>query len=68
MAKKEEITLTTVKIPNKLFEDFKIECIRDKFSIQKLTERSMYLYMTHPEFKQEIHNLLDTFFTGSSEN
>lgn len=66
MAKKDNMVLTSVKLPSELFEEFKVECVRTKFSIQKLTERSMYLYMTHPEFKKEIHSVLDTFFTGSN--
>jgi hypothetical protein len=66
MAKKDNMVLTSVKLPGELFEEFKVECVRTKFSIQKLTERSMYLYMTHSEFKKEIHNVLDTFFTGSN--
>ena len=68
MSKNKDMVLTSVKIPGKLFEDFKVDCIKSKFSIQKLAERSMYLYMTNPEFKKEIHNILDTFFTGSAEN
>jgi carbamoyltransferase len=34
-------------------------------SVQKLTERSMYLYLTNDEFRKQIHNQLDTQFTGS---
>ena len=67
MSKNKDMVLTSVKLPGDLFEEFKINCIKTKFSIQKLTERSMYLYMTSPEFKKELHNVLDTFFTGSSE-
>jgi hypothetical protein len=66
MSKNKDMVLTSVKLPEKLFEDFKVDCVKTKFSIQKLTERSMYLYMTHSEFKKEIHNVLDTFFTGSN--
>ena len=51
----DKMQLTSVKIPESLFEEFKIACVKHKFSIQKLTERSMYLYMTNPEFKKEIH-------------
>jgi uncharacterized membrane protein YheB (UPF0754 family) len=65
MSKNKDMIRTSVQIPETLFEDFKMDCIKSKFSIQKLTERSMYLYMTSPEFKKEIHNVLDTFFTGS---
>ena len=64
MGNKDNI-LTSVKIPEKLFEDFKIECIRTKFSIQKLTERAMFLYMTNSEFRKSLHEQLDTFYTGS---
>ena len=57
--------LTSVKIPDGLFEQFKIACVKYKFSVQKLTERSMYLYLTDEEFRKQIHNQLDTQFTGS---
>ena len=57
--------LTSVKIPDGLFEQFKIACVKYKFSVQKLTERSMYLYLTDENFRKQIHNQLDTQFTGS---
>ena len=57
--------LTSVKIPDGLFEQFKIACVKYKFSVQKLTERSMYLYLTDEDFRKQIHNQLDTQFTGS---
>jgi uncharacterized membrane protein YheB (UPF0754 family) len=66
--KNNNMVRTSVQIPETLFDEFKIECIKNKFSIQKLTERSMYLYMTDDNFKKNIHNVLDTFFTGSIEN
>lgn len=62
---KQNLQLTSVKIPENLFEAFKISCVRYKFSIQKLTERSMYLYLTDEEFRKTIHNQLDTEYTGS---
>jgi hypothetical protein len=61
----QEKILTSVKLPENLFESFKIECIRTKFSIQKLTERSMYLYLTNEDFKKTIHNQINTNYTGS---
>jgi hypothetical protein len=60
-----KMQLTSVKVPEELFEQFKIACVKYKFSIQKLTERSMYLYLTNDEFRKQIHNQLDTEFTGS---
>lgn len=47
--------LTSVKVEQELFQDFKEECVRYKFSLQKLVDRSIYLYLTDEEFKQKLH-------------
>jgi len=60
-----KMQLTSVKIPEELFDQFKIACVKYKFSIQKLTERGMYLYLTDEEFRKQLHNQLDTQLTGS---
>jgi hypothetical protein len=60
-----KMQLTSVKVPEDLFEQFKIACVKYKFSVQKLTERSMFLYLTNEDFRKTIHNQLDTEFTGS---
>jgi len=52
--------LTSVKVPEDLFEQFKIACVKYKFSVQKLTERCMFLYLTNEEFRKSVHNQLDT--------
>lgn len=51
--------LTSVKIDVDLFEKFKNDTYLDKFTFQKLAERSMYLYLTDKEFKTKIQNQLD---------
>ena len=48
--------LTTVKIDEDLFNDFKVECIKRKFTFQKLAERAIDLYMKDEEFRKRIHN------------
>jgi hypothetical protein len=48
--------LTSVKVNDSLFETFKIECIKYKFSLRKLTERAIDLYNNNPEFRKMIHN------------
>jgi len=63
MSKK--MTLTSVKLPENLWDEFRICCVKYKFSLQKLTERSMYLYLTNEEFKKQLHNTLDTQISGS---
>tara|TARA_X000001382_G_scaffold58883_1_gene40472 strand:- start:220 stop:411 length:192 start_codon:yes stop_codon:yes gene_type:complete len=53
---KSELQLTSVKVHRNLFEEFKIECVKTKFSFQKLSDRAIYLYLTDEEFKKTIHN------------
>ena len=48
--------LTTVRIDDELFQEFKFQCIKDKFSFQKLASRSIFLYLTDKKFKQNIHS------------
>jgi len=48
--------LTSVKVETELFQEFKEECVRYKFSLQKLVDRAIYLYLTEEEFKQKLHN------------
>jgi hypothetical protein len=48
--------LTSVKINSELWDEFKIECIKRKFSFQKLSERAIDLYMSDDEFRRTITN------------
>ena len=56
MAKKKDMTLTSVKVKSDLFENFKIECVKRKFSFQKLADRSIYLYLKYEDFRKKINN------------
>ena len=56
MSNNKKMTLTSVKVQSNLFENFKIECVKRKFSLQKLAERAMHLYMTDEDFRRNIHN------------
>lgn len=51
-----ELVLTSVKIQTDLFENFKIECVKRKFSFQKLADRAIYLYLTDEEFRKKVTN------------
>ncbi|MFZ9302418.1 MAG: hypothetical protein ACO239_03545 [Sediminibacterium sp.] len=51
-----DLTLTSVKIQSDLFESFKIECVKRKFSFQKLADRAIYLYLTDEDFRKKITN------------
>jgi|EP01046_Picozoa_sp_COSAG06_P009278 hypothetical protein len=56
MATDKKMTLTSVKVKSDLFENFKIECVRRKFSFQKLADRTLYLYLTDEDFRKKITN------------
>ena len=56
MSNKKPMTLTSVKVQSDLFNDFKVECVRRKFSFQKLADRSIYLYLTDEDFRKKITN------------
>ena len=51
-----DMTLTSVKVQSELFEDFKMSCVKHKFSLQKLVDRTVHLYLTDEEFRKNIHN------------
>ena len=56
MSAKKDMILTSVKIKSDLFENFKIECVKRKFSFQKLADRAIYLYLTDEDFRKAITN------------
>lgn len=56
MATKKDMTLTSVKVKSDLFENFKIECVKRKFSFQKLADRAIHLYLTNDDFRRTINN------------
>ena len=48
--------LTSVKLDVDMFEQFRIEAIKLKFSWTKLAERSIHLFLTNPEYKKLLLN------------
>ena len=48
--------LTSVKVDKDLFDSFKIECVKRKFSLNKLVNRAMDLYLTSEEFRKSVTN------------
>ena len=54
--------ITTVKVLSDLYNDFKRLNIESGFSLQKLVNRSMFLYVNEEKFKTTIEN---TQFSGS---
>jgi hypothetical protein len=53
---KKKTVLTSVKVDEDRFNDFKVECIRDRFSLTNLVNRCMDLYLNDEDFKRAILN------------
>ena len=51
--------LTSVRVEQELFEQFKIQCVRHKFSFQKLADRAIFLYLTDERFREKVHKQTD---------
>ena len=62
---KHDLKLTSVKIVEHLFEDFKVSSIRYKFNLQKLANRALHLYLVDEEFRKKLHNHTDLTISGS---
>ena len=52
----DKMKLTSVKILNSLYESFKSVTVNTKMSLQKITNRSVYLYIHDKEFKDKINS------------
>jgi len=62
---KGNLKLTSVKLVDHLFEDFKVSSIRYKFNLQKLANRAVHLYLTDEGFRKKLHNHTDLTISGS---
>ena len=60
--------LTSVKVNEELFEEFKVLCVRTKFSLQKLVDRSIHLYLTEDDFRKKLHNNSNLALSGSKQS
>ena len=65
MATNKNLKLTSVKIVDHLFDEFKVSSIRNKFNLQKLANRAIHLYLTDEEFRKQIHNHTALTISGS---
>ena len=47
--------LTSVKIISELYSKFKVEAMKSEFTLQKLVNRSIDLYVADDDFRNKIH-------------
>ena len=52
---KKNLKLTSVQVDTELFQEFKLRCVRYKFSLHKLVDRAMYSYIKDEDFRRDIH-------------
>ena len=60
-----ENKLTSVKVKDDLFEEFKVLCVRTKFSLQKLVDRSIHMYLTEEDYRKNMHSHTNLSISGS---
>ena len=58
--------LTSVKIIESLYERFKLNTVKTKMTLQKLTNRSVDRFLTDEKFKQEIESYDNLSVSGSN--
>ena len=63
--RKSELKLTSVKIYKPLYHKFKVRAMDDEFTLQKLVNRCMDLYMNEPSFKDKIFEHTHLALSGS---
>ena len=49
--------LTSVKITQPLFDEFKMAALKDNCSFKKLADRAIVLYLTDKDFKKQVHKI-----------
>ena len=57
--------LTSVKLLEDLYKRFKYNVVSDEFTLQKLVNRSIDLYLMDNEFKTQIHDWKNLKPSGS---
>ena len=63
---KNDVKLTSVKLLKSLYERFKVQTVNTKMTLQKLTNRSIDLYLTDEQYKQKLETHDDLTISGSN--
>ena len=58
--------LTSVKVLKELYNDFKIDSVSSNMTLQKLTNRSIHLYLSNEIFRNSVDTHKDLTISGSS--
>jgi len=58
--------LTSVKILESLYEQFKLNTVNTKMTLQKITNRSVDRFLTDEKFREEIETYDNLIVSGSN--
>ena len=58
--------LTSVKILSELYDSFKLKTVNTEMSLQKLTNRSMDLYLNDAQFSEQVNTYNELLISGSN--
>ena len=58
--------LTTVKILEKQYNDFRVIAVKKGMTLQKLVNRTIYRYITDDSYRHEIDNISELQISGSN--
>ena len=58
--------LTSVKVLENLYKKFKVKTINSPMTLQKLTNRSINLYLSNDDFKEKVESYDDLTVSGSN--
>ena len=57
--------LTSIKIIEDIYKNFKADTVNTKMSLQKLINRTMYLYNSDINYKNRLNDTTDLIISGS---
>ena len=63
---KDNTKLTSVKILENLYNQFKLKTVNTKMTLQKLTNRSVDMYLKNEEFSEKIETYTELSVSGSN--
>ena len=61
-----DIKLTSVKVLESLYKRFKVRTVNSDMTLQKITNRSINLYLTDDKFRSLLESTDDLFISGSN--
>jgi len=61
-----DLQLTSVKLLPHLYYEYKVMSYQTGFSLQKLVNRAIHLYLTNEAFREGMHKTKDLQISGSN--